>query len=88
MPSTSLSYTCIPVRNQSKYSKFPQSLFFSYRNLEILKLISITFQFKEPIGSVSPKVNTGDELNTLRREISKPVSLLCPAQAYPTPVYR
>lgn len=42
----------------------------------------------EPIGSVSPKVNTGDELNTLRRELSKPVSLLCPAQAYPTPVYR
>lgn len=42
----------------------------------------------EPIGSVSPKVNLADELNVLRSPALKTLSLLCPAQAYPTPVFR
>lgn len=47
----------------------------------------VSFQ-KEPIGSVSPKVNAVDELNVVRGGASKTLSLLCPAQAYPTPVFR
>lgn len=43
---------------------------------------------KEPVGSVSPKVNTADEFNVMRSEASKTLSILCPAQAYPTPVFR
>lgn len=43
---------------------------------------------QEPIGSVSPKVNAVDELNILRGAAGKTLSLMCPAQAYPTPVFR
>lgn len=42
----------------------------------------------EPIGSVSPKVNDGDKTGYMLREQGKPISLLCPAQAYPTPIFR
>lgn len=41
----------------------------------------------EPVGSVGPKVTTTSiELNTVRRRGT--VSLLCPAQSYPVPVFR
>lgn len=42
----------------------------------------------EPIGSVSPKVHDGDKTGYMLRERGKPISLLCPAQAYPTPIFR
>lgn len=54
----------------------------------ILNHFDIFFFHKEPIGSVSPKVNAVDELNVVRGGASKTLSLLCPAQAYPTPVFR
>nr|XP_044249300.1 Down syndrome cell adhesion molecule-like protein Dscam2 isoform X9 [Drosophila takahashii] len=42
----------------------------------------------EPVGSVGPKLTSGDDSRTVKvkREVS--VTLLCPAQAYPVPVYR
>ena len=43
--------------------------------------------YLEPIGSVSPKVNTGDG-TIFRRESGQSLNLLCPAQAFPTPVFR
>ncbi|CAD7012106.1 unnamed protein product [Ceratitis capitata] len=41
----------------------------------------------EPVGSVKPKINVQDKLQT--REIQSGVgfALLCPAQSYPTPAY-
>lgn len=44
--------------------------------------------FAEPIGAVAPKVNAGDDLKSVKAEIRKSVTLLCPAQAYPMPVFR
>lgn len=44
--------------------------------------------FLEPIGSVAPKVNSGDDLKAVKAELNKSITLLCPAQAYPMPVFR
>ncbi|KAL7736494.1 hypothetical protein ACLKA6_019693 [Drosophila palustris] len=41
----------------------------------------------EPVGSVSPKINTGDDYNHIKGKFSQDLSLLCPAQAYPQPFY-
>lgn len=42
----------------------------------------------EPVGSVKPKINVQDKLQT--REISQGIgiALLCPAQSYPIPAHR
>jgi len=42
----------------------------------------------EPVGSVKPKINVQDKLQT--REISRGIgfALLCPAQSYPIPAHR
>jgi len=53
--------------------------------------LQVSYQFlspKEPIGSVSPKVNAGEDLKSVKGELKSHVNLLCPAQAYPTPVFR
>lgn len=42
----------------------------------------------EPVGSVSPKFNANDELNMVRSKMMLDVTLLCPAQANPAPIYR
>jgi hypothetical protein len=42
----------------------------------------------EPIGSVAPKVGSGDDLKSVKTEQGKSSTLLCSAQAYPTPVFR
>lgn len=42
----------------------------------------------EPVGSVSPKINTGDDYNHIKGKSMQDLSLLCPAQAYPQPFYR
>lgn len=42
----------------------------------------------EPIGSVSPKIHDGDKSVVMQRQNKKAISLLCPAQAYPTPISR
>jgi hypothetical protein len=46
------------------------------------------FKFSEPVGSVSPKINTGEALKLLKEKSGDALNLLCPAQAYPTPVFR
>lgn len=51
-------------------------------------LVNCSIHFLEPIGSVSPKVNTGDDLKSVKAETNKSLNLLCPAQAFPTPVFR
>lgn len=42
----------------------------------------------EPIGSVPPKVSMDDELKSARVLVGNSLSLKCPGQAYPIPVYR
>lgn len=51
-------------------------------------LIECLFFHEEPIGSVSPKIHDGDKANAMQREHGQTISILCPAQAYPTPVFR
>lgn len=48
----------------------------------------IYFSRVEPVGSVSPKINVGDEYKILRVKMSNSVNILCPAQSYPVPFYR
>ncbi|XP_037024225.1 Down syndrome cell adhesion molecule-like protein Dscam2 isoform X28 [Bradysia coprophila] len=42
----------------------------------------------EPIGSVAPKVGIADEISNARSASHDTISLLCPAQSYPVPVFR
>ncbi|KAG4065278.1 hypothetical protein HA402_012720, partial [Bradysia odoriphaga] len=42
----------------------------------------------EPIGSVAPKVGIADEISNARSASHETISLLCPAQSYPVPVFR
>ncbi|KRF98088.1 uncharacterized protein Dwil_GK22019, isoform AY [Drosophila willistoni] len=42
----------------------------------------------EPIGSVSPKITNADDLKHVKVKSFHSLSLLCPAQAYPQPIYR
>lgn len=42
----------------------------------------------EPIGSVPPKVSIDDEFKNARVHLGESLSLKCPGQAYPIPVYR
>ncbi|XP_073812161.1 Down syndrome cell adhesion molecule 1 isoform X34 [Musca autumnalis] len=42
----------------------------------------------EPLGSVGPRVNRKDSLNSDTIYQGKDIALLCPAQSYPVPFYR
>ncbi|XP_065720068.2 cell adhesion molecule Dscam1 isoform X46 [Drosophila suzukii] len=42
----------------------------------------------EPVGSVGPRLTSGDDSRTVKVKLEASVTLLCPAQAYPVPVYR
>lgn len=44
--------------------------------------------FLEPVGSVSPKLTSGDKSRTVESKLDKNLTMLCPAQAYPVPFYR
>lgn len=44
--------------------------------------------FAEPVGSVAPKVDVKDRITWLDKPMGQALSLLCPAQSYPMPVYR
>jgi hypothetical protein len=55
------------------------------------RILIVVFDFDaslEPIGSVAPKVGSGDDLKSVKTEQGKSSTLLCSAQAYPTPVFR
>lgn len=44
--------------------------------------------FLEPVGSVRPKVNVNDKLNTKEVGAGETFAILCPGQSYPIPVFR
>lgn len=46
------------------------------------------FLFKEPVGAVAPKINTGENIQVIRGFIGDGLNILCPAQAFPTPIFR
>jgi len=54
----------------------------------IFQFIYFGTYFQEPVGSVGPKLTSGDDSRTVKVKIEASVTLLCPAQAYPVPVYR
>ncbi|XP_073812141.1 Down syndrome cell adhesion molecule 1 isoform X16 [Musca autumnalis] len=42
----------------------------------------------EPVGSVSPRLTSGDKTRNVDVYLQQSVTLLCPAQAYPVPFFR
>ncbi|CAD7012107.1 unnamed protein product [Ceratitis capitata] len=46
-----------------------------------------SLKFLEPVGSVSPKISIGEDLKHVKGKQTQGLSLLCPAQAYPQPVF-
>lgn len=43
----------------------------------------------EPVGSVSPKMTAGDDAIKIPKvSMGQSATLMCPAQAYPVPVFR
>lgn len=42
----------------------------------------------EPVGSVAPRLTSGDESRVVRISTKHSFTLMCPAQSYPVPAYR
>lgn len=40
------------------------------------------------MGSVGPKITVGEDLKHIKGKEEHSLSMLCPAQAYPTPYFR
>lgn len=49
---------------------------------------SYLLMFTEPIGSKSPTFSTDDKLAWFVRPVDHSIALICPAQAYPIPIFR
>lgn len=65
--------------------------FLEFRFLERFSNSDLNFfdlNIVEPIGSVSPKISTQDRFIVLDGQTGSNLNLICPAQAYPTPVFR
>ena len=46
------------------------------------------FPFLEPIGTAKPKLSQKSDFQRFSEVQNEPISLLCPAQASPTPSFR
>jgi len=42
----------------------------------------------EPAGSVGPRLISGNDIKVLSKKQNTSITLLCPAQAFPVPIYR
>lgn len=42
----------------------------------------------EPVGSVGPRLSSGEKLRMIDTQLNQTFSMLCPAQAYPVPSNR
>lgn len=56
---------------------------FCFNISHVLKIL-----FSEPVGSVSPKVNSVNKFDSIFVESNHSATLICPAQSYPVPVFR
>lgn len=83
LSSTSLPNTSFSVKI-FKYLKKSSQLLDPWIFQSLKHLSSCT----EPVGSVSPKKTTGDDIKVIWGAMSNNIGILCPAQAYPTPVFR
>lgn len=45
-------------------------------------------KFVEPVGSVGPRLTSGDKTRNVDVSFGGSNTLLCPAQAYPVPFFR
>ena len=45
-------------------------------------------EISEPVGSVSPKINSGDDYNHIKGRLASVITLFCSAQGHPIPVFR
>lgn len=64
---------------------FPVPIF---RYLLFSAILNFIFLYIEPLGKVSPKFPNLDKGRLVDYEKSSSVTLLCPAQAFPIPLYR
>lgn len=48
----------------------------------------ISFYYIEPVGSVGPRLLSGNDIKVIDVALSYTITLLCPAQAYPVPYFR
>lgn len=64
-----------------------QTVFWHVLKWEIIPLLCCTI-LAEPVGSVKPKINVQDKLQTREMAQGAGFALLCPAQSYPMPAYR
>lgn len=67
------------------FSKF---LIFFVKFFYFLVPALIVPKIPEPVGSVSPKVNSGDDYNNIKRRSETVITLFCNAQSHPIPVFR
>lgn len=54
----------------------------------LINILQFGSLLAEPVGSVSPKISTGEDFKHVKGKSAQDLSLLCPAQAYPQPFYR
>jgi len=59
----------------------------SFRDILLGSCFPFPF-FPEPVGSIGPRLTSGDESRILRVYLAASATLLCPAQAYPVPFFR
>lgn len=48
----------------------------------------MTMVFSEPINTVVPRITSGNDIKVVMQQSNVTFTLLCPAQAYPVPVYK
>lgn len=54
----------------------------------LIKSYTWLHAFLEPVGSVSPKINSISKFDELSVHIGHTLSILCPAQSFPVPSFR
>lgn len=56
--------------------------------ISLLELSFILLIYSEPVGSVGPKLTSGDKSRSIDIYLNGSVTLLCPAQSFPVPNFR
>lgn len=54
----------------------------------LLLIVTVLLNILEPIGTKSPTFSTDDKLSWYVRNVGQNLSILCPAQGFPVPVFR
>ena len=54
----------------------------------LFSCFSFASLFVEPIASVRPKISVGERRKDAEASVNTSLSIFCPAQSYPVPVFR